>query len=253
MTSFFHDRGYPDEVTSSAVRRISTLDRDSALEPTDKSPNDQERIPLVLNFHPTNMSIRHIINKNYDILRQHSTTKHIFTEPPLSAWRREKNISNRLVRAADPKPNTPGMTPCNRPRCKTCKYVLNTTQIMGLNGRQHHITSSFTCTSKNVIYALICKVCGMLYIGETKTPLAVRFSDHIRSIRNNISYKPVAAHFNQSNHTVDDVQITAILSTSGNPDHIRHIAEQRLIASLNTIKPAGINVKFDVFKCNWLI
>ena len=205
------------------------------------------------NYHPTNISIRRIIIKNFEILQNHDTSKQIFPEPPLTAWRREMNISSSVVRASDPNPSDPGMLPCNRPRCKTCKYVLNTQAIIGSNGSQHHITSSFTCTSKNVIYALICKVCGMLYIGETKTPISVRFSDHIRSIRSNATNKPVAVHFNQANHTVDDVQITAILSTSGNQDHMRHIAEQRLISSLNTLKPAGINVKFDIFKCNWLL
>ena len=42
-------------------------------------------------------------------------------------------------------------------------------------------------SSKNLIYAIVCQRCQMLYIGETKTALSTRFSDHLRSIRSNHS------------------------------------------------------------------
>ena len=100
---------------------------------------------------------------------------------------------------------------------------------------------------------------GLLKQWETKKLsalfgyIAVRFSDHVRSIRDNLAGRPVAAHFNQPDHSLNHVSITGILSTSGNRDFERHIAEQRLINSLKTLKPSGINVKFDIFKCNWIV
>ena len=124
---------------------------------------------------------------------------------------------------------------------------------MGPSGKTHKITSTFTCASRNLIYAIICQKCGHIFIGETKTPLSVRFSDHVRSIRDNLAGRPVAAHFNQPDHSLNHVSVTGILSTSGNSDFECHVAEQRLINSLKTLKPSGINVKFDIFKCSWIV
>ena len=80
-----------------------------------------------------------------------------------------------------------------------------------------------------------------------------RFVINVRSIGDNLAGRPVAAHFNQPDHSLNHVSITGILSTSGNSDFERHVAEQRLINSLKTLKPSGINVKFDIFKCYWIV
>ena len=92
-------------------------------------------------------------------------------------------------------------------------------------------------------------------MNETKQQLSARFSKHVSSIRDNLPGHPVAAHFNQPDHSVNHVSITGILSTSGNDDSERHtsFSEQRLINSLNTLQPHGINMKFDIFKCNWIV
>ena len=71
---------------------------------------------------------------------------------------------------------------------ETCKYVLNTQTVLGPSGKTHKITSTFTCVNRNLIYAIICQMkCGHIYIGETKTTLSIRFSDHLGSIRDNLS------------------------------------------------------------------
>ena len=195
MLEFFHNRGYPNHITFSAAERVKTLSRDSALQPS-AANDDLDRIFLVMTFHPVNTAVRNIIIKNYRILREHESTKDIFNNMPITSWRRDKNLSNHLVRAKDPQATSPGMIPCNRHRCKTCKYVLNTQSVVGSSGKTHKITSTFTCASRNLIYAIICQKCGHIYIGETKTPLSVRFFDHVRSIRDNLAGRPVAAHFN---------------------------------------------------------
>jgi hypothetical protein len=251
MASFFHKRKYPRKIVAKALHRVTSMDRVTALQPSSANKVNEDRIPLVLNFHPNNMPIRNIILKNYNLLRTHPTTQHIFTTSVVTAYRRERNVKNHVVRSKDPQPE-PGMRPCKRPRCKTCKFVITTSNVVGPTGTKHHISSTFTCTSRNLIYAIVCQRCNQIYIGETKTPLAVRFSDHIRSIRDRTANKPVAVHFSSDGHSVDDVKITAILSTSGNSDTRRHIAEQSLIAKLKTMKPDGMNTRFDMFKCNWI-
>ena len=56
MTGFFHERGYPREITQSAQDRVKCLDRASSLQPS--NPKSSERVPLVLTYHPLNLPIR---------------------------------------------------------------------------------------------------------------------------------------------------------------------------------------------------
>ena len=181
------------------------------------------------------------------MLRRHESTKHIFPDPPITTYRRERNIRDRMVRPCDPQ-SSPGTIECKRPRCKTCAHILHTVEITGSNGISHHITSSFTCTSRNLIYAIVCQHCQMLYIGETKTALSTRFSDYLRSIRSNFPLRPVAAHFNSTGHTIEHAKITGIPSTSVNSDKDRHSSEQRIISKLHTVLSHGINIRFDMLK-----
>ena len=92
----------------------------------------------------------------------------------------------------------------------------------------------------------------MLYIGETKTSLATRFSDHLLSIRSNLLGRPVAEHFNSNGHAIEHAKITGILSTSGISDKDRHSTEQRIISKLQILHSHGINIRFDMLKDNWI-
>ena len=81
----------------------------------------------------------------------------------------------------------------------------------------NHITSSFTCTTRNLIYAIVCQRCQMLYriLAKPKHLCPyTRFWDHIRSIRSvSLSFpgRPIATHFNSNSHTIEHTKITSIL------------------------------------------
>ncbi|KAJ8049622.1 hypothetical protein HOLleu_02449 [Holothuria leucospilota] len=125
IISFFEQRQYPQRVLSNALKCIQEIDRASALAPkTDHTPT--RRISLVLSFHPSVTPIVRAIYRNVETLRHDPSTRDHFPEPPITAFRIEKNISKHLVRASQPQavvPNTPGTFPCNRGRCDTCPVV----------------------------------------------------------------------------------------------------------------------------------
>ena len=149
MTGFFHERGYPREITQSAQDRVKCLDRASTLQPS--NPKSSERVPLVLTYHPLNLPIRNIIYKHFRLLLNEESTAEVFTQLPVTAFRRDRNIANHIVRASHPiNPDTdPGTFSCNRSRCNTCHYVSSETHIIGPMDT-FDITSHFTCTSRNV-------------------------------------------------------------------------------------------------------
>ena len=103
--------------------RISKISQAETLQPRPKQ-STTKRIPLVLTYHPHMHRIKRIFLRNFKKILQHekSDTEHIFTSPPLLAYRRDTNLKQRLVRSSlNPKPN--GTHPCGHSLCRTCEHT----------------------------------------------------------------------------------------------------------------------------------
>ncbi|GFR78313.1 hypothetical protein ElyMa_003991800 [Elysia marginata] len=135
----------------------------------------------------------------------------------------------------------PGTRPCNRPGCKTCPFVSRSHEVHAPNG-VFKAEGSFTCSSRNLIYAIICKRCGMVYIGETGRTLADRFSEHLRDVKKR-GKKAVSLHFNSpDHHGCADMEVLGFRSCRGR-NKSRVDCEQRLISKMGTLAPRGMNVQ----------
>ena len=107
MCHFFDKRGYPASVVQAGHHRAQQIDRQSALQTSQKENNN--RIPFTLTFHPHNHADKSIILKNFKLLQNDPGTGKIFSQPPLISFKRDKNIGNFLVRSAfDQTSNQPG-------------------------------------------------------------------------------------------------------------------------------------------------
>ena len=246
MINFFHQRGYPSTVTDAARRRIEDITQDQTLQPSASSASG--RVPLVVTYHPLTTKITKIVKNNYNILQADNSTRDIFPDPPLCAFRRDSNIRDQLVHSTLRTNEIPSgsTTACKRSRCNTCAHVISMDSITGPNNHQRKICDTFTCTSRNLIYAIICVKCNLIYIGETKRRMADRFTEHLRSIRLRMPGLPIATHF-CNGHSTDDIKVTGIKLCKG-PDHIRKDTEQRIIYELGTVQPDGLNASFTSFK-----
>ena len=87
--------------------------------------------------------------------------KEVFPKPPLVAYKRPKNIRDKIIRSkvpplpsSRPKWELKGMKKCNK--CSACPFVKEgkTTQSRSSNFRQD-INSTVDCTTKNIIYLLV--------------------------------------------------------------------------------------------------
>ena len=81
MCDFFDKRGYPASVVQAGHHRAQQIDRQSALQTSQKENNN--RIPFTLTFHPHNHAVKSIILKNYRLLQNNTDTGRIFSQPPL--------------------------------------------------------------------------------------------------------------------------------------------------------------------------
>jgi len=241
MMEFFKESGYPDSVINSALNRLSV---DLTSIPIMKKTTG--RVPLV----PLNTEVTKILMKNFNILQECKDTKNVFRDPPIVAYRRDKNLSDILVHSAEPQERKPpGTTTCDRHVCRTCQHVSYAPSINGNTG-SFNIHQSFDCTSRNIIYAVTCSKCDKLYIGETKRRLGDRFVEHLRYATNNNRDTPITRHYNDSPHVPSDIRVTGLLHTSGS-DFQRWVQEQRIIFNCGTLAgpdSKGLNVQFTAFK-----
>ena len=124
MCQFFKTRRYPDPVIHNSKHRAQSVNPQSA--PYSSRNKLEERIPLTLTFfHPHNISVKNIILKNFKLLQHETTTADIFTQPLLISYKRDKNLSNFLVKSTLKSDHKPGTLKCSSVRCSTCPLISN--------------------------------------------------------------------------------------------------------------------------------
>ena len=135
-------------------------------------------MPFTLTYHPHDLAAKDIILKNFKLLQNDNETGGIFSQPPFTSFKRDKNIENFLVRSVLKSDDQPSTFKCARKRCNTCPFIQNADKITGPK-RSIKSTDRFTCTSANVIYCITCTLCKKIYIGETGRRLGDRFPEHL--------------------------------------------------------------------------
>ena len=103
-----------------------------------------------------------------------------------------------------------------------------------------------TCATKNVIYLISCKKCGIQYIGETSQALRSRMNNHRQKL-NQMCNLFLYQHFCSNNHSEDDIAIMPIEEVSLEEGECLSLASKRLqreeywYKELATIYPYGLN------------
>jgi hypothetical protein len=140
-------------------------------------------------------------------------------------------------------PSVPdGCFRCHNNHCRSCRYVNESSTIVShTNGNLFSIRGHITCRTPNVIYVINCNRCHLQYVGETSRPLADRLRDHLSCIRTHKD-SAVGVHFNQPQHSIDDISITGVETSprTSNAEY-RKIRESAWNVLLQTSHPHGIN------------
>ena len=211
-------RGYPVHLVHEGRCKATSTPRALLLAGRTANQTGTKRVPMVTTYnayHPKNTPVGKILSRNYIILTNDDSTRVIFSQPPLKAYRRAKNLRDLLVHSDFPRDQPaqqPGTFPCKRTICRTCPHINQSTSIPPPGG-QIKITGHFTCTSENVIYCISCRKCPRaVYIGETGRRLADRFREHRLDVLHKKNDLPVAQHFNSPGHPLQDVRVAVVKS-----------------------------------------
>ena len=244
MKGFFVDRGYPLSVINEGLERAASVSREVTL--TNVVRPEVKKIPLVVPYCRQTQRISSIVKRNARILASDSEIGAAFQNNIMLSYKNFGSVGSMMIRAALPSDEIPGTFPCGHRNCKTCPYVSGDCSVVGPDA-SFTIKHSFDCSNRNVIYALTCLKCGLLYIGETGDRLGKRFRDHVRDVKNKRTDRTVSVHFNNCvNGDTDFMAIQGLLTVHGIRN--RKLKEISIIKELNTLIPFGMNKENDSWK-----
>lgn len=218
-------RGYSRQFLRQCLR--SFLDRKEALE--------GDRIPLITTYSLFNVQMHKKLKENFDSLM--INTGVLPNRTVISAYRRNKNLKDYLVRARLTgqqflKPTVLFGTFCS------LTFVKNRVKKTIFPVRRR-----FTPQSTNCVYLIFCVKCGMQYVGETKNSISLRMTQHRYNIKNRKERQtPLVEHF--ISHNYKSLRVAGLERNALWTDWERKKVERRWIYWLDTKEPDGLNIRF---------
>ena len=122
-------REYPERIIDSAINKARKIPRKIALlKIRQKEKND--RPIFIIKYDPRLPTINSLTSKHWrSMVKQDKYLEEVFQEPPLTAYRRQRNLRDILIKAKvppapslRPKRDLFGMSKCGK-SCTTCPYV----------------------------------------------------------------------------------------------------------------------------------
>ena len=234
-------RGYSEMTINRGIDRARRIPRKIALRRVIRKETDRRAV-FALTYDPRLPDMQNIQAKHWrSMVSQDPYLSEVFKQPPLTAYRRQRNVKDHLIRAKLPKDPKPypqrkqrGMKKCGK-SCTACPYVREVKSLR-INNNEWKINQSLDCEISNCVYLIECKKanCNMKYIGETKRIMKFRLADHRGYISNQDETKATGQHFNSPGHSLSDLTITILEQVRSNDDLYRKEREKYFIRKFNT-------------------
>ena len=241
------NRNYDNKILESAIKRARNVPRQSLLKPVLK-PEVNSRPVFAVTFDPRTPPFPSVLAKHWRAMTsQDAHLAQVFPLPPLVAYKRQRNIRDRLIRAQVPKViqrypkrQQRGMKKCQKD-CPICPFISEGKDV-SINNSSWKIGKHVNCETSNIIYAIQCtkENCQLAYIGETKRQLKYRIADHKSYIKSENIEQATGEHFNLPGHSISNMKVTIVERVKKNDDQYRKEREKYFINKFNTFY-RGIN------------
>ena len=158
-------RGYPEELINRGIEKARKIPRKVALLKVRKKVS-QKRPVFAAKYDPRLPSIQKVQAKHWRaMITQNKYLAEVFVEPPLTAYRRQNNLRDMLIRSKVP-PLPPlhprrvikGMAKCGQ-SCSACPYVKSGREIRINEKETWKINRKVTCDTFNCVYLIHCEKC----------------------------------------------------------------------------------------------
>jgi GIY-YIG catalytic domain len=134
----------------------------------------------------------------YQVTPDHTSKNTLFNNTRIiTAYSVHPNLGKIL---ANTKPrahskSSAGCTKCASTRCKACNFITESKNFTSRTTQEtYSVPEHISCTSKNVVYLITCKLCGLQYVGETGRMLKERINDHHLSAIRLQKETPIGIH-----------------------------------------------------------
>jgi hypothetical protein len=235
-------RSYPERLVDSAIQRAIKIPRKIALKKS-VSKNVKKRPVFVIKFDPRLPAISSIQAKHWrSMASQDQYLSDCFPQPPLVAFKRQRNLRESLIRAKVPPPPDlrpkrilKGVVKCGK-ECTACPYIIEGRNVRIDKRSTWRINRKLNCLTFNSVYMIECDKdkCKQRYIGETKRPIKYRIADHRGYIVNKQLDKATGAHFNLPGHSLANMKFTILEQVKTNNENYRKERERYLINKFDT-------------------
>ena len=205
-----------------------------------------------MTYHPGLPNIGRFLRDLQPVLHSSNRCKNAIKEVPMVAFRKPKSLSDYLVRArftSCPKDEVKGTWKCNSNRCQICTFLcLGRVFQSNKTGKEFTINYNLNCNSKNVVYLITCKKCGIQYVGSTTTAFRTRFNNHKSRVNAHVNLSSgskekddvLYRHFHSKGHFgLEHMSIQLIDWVKGERE-LRD-KEGQWIYKLRTLIPHGLN------------
>ena len=241
------EREYGEKMIDHAINRARAIPRAQAIKKVVKNQPSKRPI-FVVTFDPRLPNIPNTLKRHWRaMVAQDPYLAEVFPLHPLTAYKRQKNIKDIVVRAKvyqknRKQRNLKGMAKCNAP-CTACPFILEGSNI-NKSGKSWKIQKNVNCNSENVVYMIECQKenCRQKYIGQTERKMSERFSEHRGYVNRKIISQPTGQHFNSPGHSISDMKVTVIEKIKKTDKMYREERETYFIALFNTFY-RGLNKK----------
>ena len=101
LKSMLLERDYKPGIIDAAIEKAKSIPRSEALKKVENK-KEKKRPVFVITHDPRLPSITNIVHKHWRTMSKDPYLKQVFSEPPLIAYKRPKNIKELIIRAKVP-------------------------------------------------------------------------------------------------------------------------------------------------------
>ena len=239
-------RQYPKNLIERAIEKAKKIPRKVALLKV-KPKNTENRPIFATKYDPRMPALAPMLAKHWrSMTNTNAHLKECFPQPPLTAYRRQQNLRDILIKSKLPPPprkypkrEVKGMTKCEK-SCPSCPFIKEAKNIKIDKFSNWNINKKFTCESYNVVYLLECQKCGHKYIGSTKRKLKHRLAEHKGYIYNQVTNRATGAHWNLPGHSLAHLKVIILEQSKYKDEEYIREREKYFIRKFDTFN-RGIN------------
>jgi len=175
--------------------------------PVSKQPREQLTTPrFITTFNSKFTNIKELIEKHWNITQTNAKCREALKETPKITYKRNKNLSDILVRSKYVHGTPPGrkskigtVKRCGKSNCSWCSKIVEGSKFKSLvTDKEFVILHDMTCNSPWVIYLCECKVHKLQYVGKSEAPLNIRFNNNRSHMKQTNPACKLVQHFKQS-------------------------------------------------------